>query len=307
MVSNMSEGNNEGHDAGAGDVMEPPHKKPRCAKAIDIETTSLSILISSYNNHFSTYSATKKNVTQLVPGAVWKKVYQDYINHWKAVAESRKEKFDMGTVNAEETLKKQLRQGLKSIETGRSDGGDGKAVLQDESVLQRLKETDDHRRRLMCKARNNIIETGSVSGTPSSEADACSQPPGKQQPLSKTQMMAKSLQALDVIADTMASTGNAMTEVMKDELEQSSARTKVSQDRLELDAKRHNIRIKLDTKKVELEEKRSELDAKRFLLQERKSDMEAKTAKLEQLRFLKENGVLTQEEFSQRALDLVNM
>jgi hypothetical protein len=252
--------NSEARDKGVGAVGRP-QKKARCSMAINTETSSLSILVTSYNNHFSTYSATKKNVTQLVPGAVWKKVYADYINHWKAVAEANKEKFDMASLSAEDTLKKQLRQGLKSIDTGRSDGGDGKAVLQDESVLKRLKQSDDHRRRIMCNARNNIIESGSVTGTTLSiKSDPPSSQGKRQSELSKNQMLAKSLQALDVIADTMATTGNAMTEVMKDELKESARRTKISQDRLEVDAKRHESRLKLDEKEANLEEKKAKLE-----------------------------------------------
>jgi hypothetical protein len=39
-------------------------------------------MVVSYTGHFATYSIGKKQVTQVIPSAIWKNVYLDYQNEY---------------------------------------------------------------------------------------------------------------------------------------------------------------------------------------------------------------------------------
>lgn len=112
---------------------ERPAKLPRRERFHRPIVDSLVIdsLVASYNTHFATYSRWKKNVTQLVPGKVWKLVYEQFLREHP------------GNKFAEETLKDRLRQALKELKTGTSnEEGSEKAVVQAEDVVTRLRNTD---------------------------------------------------------------------------------------------------------------------------------------------------------------------
>ncbi len=43
-----------------------------------MDSVHLSFMVASYNHHFMFYNQDKSNVTQLIPGQVWKAMYKDY-------------------------------------------------------------------------------------------------------------------------------------------------------------------------------------------------------------------------------------
>ena len=78
----------------------------------------LSSLVSLYTTHFATYSSERTNVTQLVPGKVWKLVYERFLREHS------------GSKFVEDTLKDKLRETFKELKTGTSnEEGSKKAVL----------------------------------------------------------------------------------------------------------------------------------------------------------------------------------
>ena len=95
---------------------ESKQPKPNHVRVF-VESIHLSTLLASYNHHFGLYSEGRKNVSQLIPGAVWRSVYKDFM-----------EKYPTATF-AEDTLKKKVADELKSAKTGTSNTGDGKASL----------------------------------------------------------------------------------------------------------------------------------------------------------------------------------
>jgi uncharacterized protein YaaW (UPF0174 family) len=60
-------------------------------------------MVVSYTGHFAKYSIGKKQVTQVIPSAIWKNVYLDY-----------QKEYPNSTI-AEETLKDWLRDTLKEL------------------------------------------------------------------------------------------------------------------------------------------------------------------------------------------------
>ena len=100
----------------------------------------LSLLVSLYTTHFATYSSGRTNVTQLVPGKVWKLVYEQFLR------EHLRSKF------VEDTLKDRLRETLKELKIGTSnEEGSEKVVLQPDDVLTRLSSNYFHATRNIVK------------------------------------------------------------------------------------------------------------------------------------------------------------
>ena len=124
-----------------------------------VESIHLSTLLASYNQHFAKYSEGRKNVSQLIPGAVWRLVYKDFCGAYPNAQFS------------EETLKKKVSEELKSAKTGTSNNGDNKAVLQSESVLEQLKLTPGHAKRNVLKHRAAIIAGESGNLVPKSSEE----------------------------------------------------------------------------------------------------------------------------------------
>ena len=58
-----------------------PSKLPRRERShlLIVDSIVLSSLVSSYTTHFAMYSSGRTNVTQLVPGKVWKLVYEQFL------------------------------------------------------------------------------------------------------------------------------------------------------------------------------------------------------------------------------------
>lgn len=113
-----------------------------------LESQQLAMLVNTYNIHFEQYSnGRKKKVTQIIPYAVWKKVYAMYILAYP------------NNTLQEETLKERLRDFLKEVKTGRSNPDGGlSACLQSNEVLEQLKQTDGHASRNVLKRRQDIID-----------------------------------------------------------------------------------------------------------------------------------------------------
>jgi hypothetical protein len=123
---------------------ERASKKSRTARSI-VDSLHLSTVIASYNNHFANYSIGRSKNTQLIPGKVWKNIYEDYKNTFP------KSPF------AEETLKFRVRDELSQLKTGTANQGNGCAELQAEGVLDQLKPTNNHAKRNIIQQRQLIL------------------------------------------------------------------------------------------------------------------------------------------------------
>ncbi len=83
-----------------------------------VESTHLSNMCATYNDHFAMYSKNKSQNTQLIPNVVWKVVYVSYKSHY--LESNRKE----------ETLKERLSETWRVLKTRTSnEEGSNKVVL----------------------------------------------------------------------------------------------------------------------------------------------------------------------------------
>src|ERR1700737_3431555 len=131
----LEEDGHEVKDANGLSLPPRPSKAPRREKGSRpiVDSLHLSCLVASYNIHFAKYCRGRKQVTQLVPSLVWKKVFKEYKNHYT------------NSLFVEETLKDHLREALKKIKTCTSnEDNSNKATLQCNEVLEQLKCTDGH-------------------------------------------------------------------------------------------------------------------------------------------------------------------
>jgi superfamily II DNA helicase RecQ len=110
-----------------------------------VHTVHLSTLISSYNTHFADYSVGRAKVTQVIPGKVWKAVYEDY-----------KRTFP-DSVFTEDGLKVRVPEELAQLTTGTSNQGNERAELQAADVLEQLKATNNHAKRNVIRHRELIM------------------------------------------------------------------------------------------------------------------------------------------------------
>lgn len=271
--------------------------------ALQVDTSAIAIMAASYNKHFEVYSRGRTNVTQGMPAKVWQQVYKDFLQYCQDLIDSAEDP-EIKTVSdlklkSERTYKKNLHEALKKIGTGVSNpSGSEKVVLQQNEVLQRLKQTDDHSRRLMMKKRGNVISPPSTAGSQPQDgpADASSVAGASQRnvvkaPLSKTEIMQKGVIALDIMADSVASTGNRMNEILAEELKESKRRSQVVENSYELRVKR-----------LKMDEDKHGLDSK---IAQQRLQMDVEKSQMEKLKFLFDNGVLTKEEFQTRSLALL--
>ena len=114
----------------------------------------LSSLVAAYTTHFAAYSKGRTTVTQLVPGKVWKLVYDQFLREHP------------GSKFAEETLKDRLRETLKELKTGTSnEKGSNRAILQADDVLTRLRNTDSHATRNILRLRQSMLDQASGAAT----------------------------------------------------------------------------------------------------------------------------------------------
>ena len=136
-----------------------PAKCPRREKTHRpiVDFVVMSSLVAAYTTHFAAYSKGRTNVIQLVPGKVWKLVYDQFLYKHP------------GSKFAEETLKDRLRGTLKELKTGTSnEEGSDRAILQADDVLTRLRNTDSHATRNILRLRQSILDQASGVATPPS-------------------------------------------------------------------------------------------------------------------------------------------
>lgn len=276
--------------------------------ALEIETSTLAILVSSYNRHFDKYCQGRVKPTQLVPALVWRNVYADYLKFRKQVAEEKG--VDVSTMKdfREDTLKKQLRTALASIGTGRSDDPKGNASLQNEDVLRQLKQQDDHKRRLMNSKRMTMIQKNSMSGNAEQDSESAAASSKSKQSMagsagtnqSKAELMRRSVDALDVIAEGVTTNGSRLSDILSESVA-------VSRKRYESVDAREDKRLQLDQDNATRECKRMKLEEAKAVLENEKAKRESIRMQLDELKFLKDNGVLTEDDFAKRALELVGI
>ena len=137
---------------------------------------------------------------QLVPGKVWKLVYEQFLQ------EHLESKF------AEDTLKDRLRETFKELKTGTSnEEGSEKAVLQADDVLTRLKGTDSHATHNILKIRQTMVDQSSSGGNPptlghvqvGSEGHRSPSPSLAQKLPNKAELLASQSKSMSSIARTM--------------------------------------------------------------------------------------------------------
>jgi hypothetical protein len=114
-------------------------KKAKNARQI-VDTVHLSTLISSYNTHFADFSVGRAKVTQVIPGKVWKAVY-DY------------NKYFPDSIFTEDALNFRVREELAQLSTGTSNQGNERAELQAGHILEQLKMTNSHAKRNVIRHR----------------------------------------------------------------------------------------------------------------------------------------------------------
>jgi hypothetical protein len=99
----------------------------KAAKREIVGSDHLSMLVSSYNGHFADYSIGWKNVSQVIPSVVWKKVFNDFV-----------EIFPNCTIK-ESTLKERVRETLMELDTGNSNLKQSNTVaLQSKDILKKI-------------------------------------------------------------------------------------------------------------------------------------------------------------------------
>ena len=110
-------------------------------------------LVTAYTIHFVAYSKEKTNVTQLVPGKVWKLVYNQFVREHP------------GSKFTEEMLKDHLRETLKELKTGTSnEDGSDRVVLQSDNVFTLLRNTDSQATRNILQLHQSMLDQASSGG-----------------------------------------------------------------------------------------------------------------------------------------------
>ncbi|PXF40891.1 hypothetical protein BWQ96_09384 [Gracilariopsis chorda] len=118
---------------------------------------------SSYGKHFTAYCRKRKQaVQQRVPAAVWKLVYKDYLDDGKAKCEIAGVQFDKD-VPQERTLQNALRSALDDVQTGVSDVPGQQCDLQNDDLMQKLKESDTYNKKKMGDFRESLISQSTTN------------------------------------------------------------------------------------------------------------------------------------------------
>lgn len=233
-----------------------------------ITNSMVSEMTRSYRIHFSVYSKGRKKVSQRLPKQVWEAVFKD-------VADLE------GFRNVkEDSLKKQLKATLGDIATGdANDGANDQAVLQDDNVVEKLKELDSFASRNVLNLREDIL-----SGFTKAKAEA-----GKRSSSDcsrSTPTKADAYAAVQSIADTMESMladrarfADSFDAVQKRKLEMSEQNLELQQKRLKFESDSLQFRLEMERQRLDLDREKS---------------------KAEQLIQLHNAGILTKEELLQR-------
>ena len=113
----------------------------------------MSSLVATYTTYFATYSRGNTNVIQLVPGKVWKLVYDQFLCKHP------------GSKFAEETLKDKLWKILKKLKRGTlNEGESDKAILQPDEVLTHLRNMVSHVMHNILRLWHTMLDQTSSGG-----------------------------------------------------------------------------------------------------------------------------------------------
>lgn len=188
-----------------------------------VDSAQLSTLAASYTKHFEKYSNGRTQVVQIIPAAVWKEVYEDYL---VAYPES--------TIS-EKTLKERLRETLTELNTGTSnEKRSGTAVLQSDEVLKKIRLTDGHASRNVLSHRANLVlgKPTFLSPPPSPVLAADNNNAGAApaapviiaKPLSKVALLEKQVNTIASIGSTLATTVTQQDVLIKSKAASASKR-----------------------------------------------------------------------------------
>ena len=140
---------------------EPPRKKPCPPLVVNgrirhnrsvVESEQLSVMVASYHQHFGKYSNGRKQVLQLIPNAVWKLVYADFLQRFE------------DNLFQEETLKERLRDMLRELKTGTSNEEDSdRPAIQPEDVIDAIRATDGRAAQNVLRVCQSMIDARSLS------------------------------------------------------------------------------------------------------------------------------------------------
>lgn len=233
-----------------------------------ITNAMVSEMTKSYRMHFSQYSKGRKKVVQRLPKQVWESVYKDVVNM---------EGF--GNVK-EASLKKQIKATLGDISTGDADdGANDNAILQNDNLIDKLKETDSYASRNVLNLRENLVVGLSAPkpNQPKSSSSNC---------IRSTPTKADAYAAVQSMADTMES--------MLSDRAQFTEKFEAGQKR----------KLQMAEQSLELKQKRLEFDKESLLariqVDRDRLDMDKDKAKAEQLIQLHKAGIISKEELLQK-------
>lgn len=255
-----------------------PSKKPRVA----LETEHLATLKASYLVHFSEWSKGKKKICQKLPGSVWKHVYKDFLEEQKKICTSQAIEFDWDKLPAARTLQDALKENIGSADTGESDmKGAEKVMLQSEQCLKDLKETDGHARRNMIKFRASLVAKGSKNDSSSSSADDAETQARSDitSRMTKSEVQARGVETLERIAEAMEENGKSTVELLQKHASISERKLSQSENRALYFADENRRKAELHT-----------------------IDMKGK--ELANLAFLRDNKIISNDEFIEKARQL---
>ena len=160
-----------------------------------VNSHQLSTLIASYNIHYAKYSNGRTQVTQVIPAAVWKMMYVDYLEVYP------------DSILAEKTLKDRVRETLGELDTGTSNTKRSNvAVLQSDEVLKKIRLTDGHASRNVLSHRSSIIagKPSFVSPPSSPGFDLNFTRPTKTKNQTKAGLLAEQVESIGKICATLS-------------------------------------------------------------------------------------------------------
>lgn len=268
MMSTLEKRNQSEEPNGAGG--NGPSKRARTI----VGTATMTVIWSSYTSHFSNYCKGRKKVVQKVPGKVWLAVWDDFVAFKKQEASSNGIDFREDELPAQRTLQDALRSALDQQQTGTSDEQGRHASLQNEDALQRLKRSDMYSKLKMGELRDKLATSDIPNGDGKRDGSSNGQPSSSGR-ATKKDLMLRNSEAMERMVDAIDSGTASVTQAMADQ-------AKILQEGL-------------DVKLADFNRKKAK-DAEEVL------DM-----KLKRLILLRDNGVLSDEDFKRRASELVSL
>jgi hypothetical protein len=262
-----------GSESDSATANERRVKKSRVA----LETEHFATLKASYLVHFAEWCKGKKNITQKLPGAVWKSIYKDFIDEQIEICQAKGASFDIDKLPAPRTMKDALKETIGNENTGNADiKGSSKVILQNEEVLAQLKETDGHARRNMIKFRSSLINQNAKSELELKIPSSSKENTPSQGRITKSEMQSRGMEALERIADSIESNRKSTVDALRE----------------------HTLLV---SKKLDFSQSKSNLMTEESKQKQEIYQMEIETKKLQKLILLRDNGLLSQDEFIAKA------